>query len=1535
MSFVFRGSRADVEGGFSGFIPERRVMVCNTNSSPIYYVLYYLLVDDDFAFHLYLIIQRLHPGVRPVNSNSMAFLLTAIQMYAACQQLQAQGNALAASGLLGHTELRVHVPPPIALATRGRLQNLRFQLALLDREFDDLDYDALRALDAENPEVPSMTEEEINALPVHKYKGQSRQLLFYGYGTLRLYSVFFYVANSDGYTQQQTSSSSGSAIEKKQDCSKAEGSLRNSEDELTCNICLEQVVVGELIRSLPCLHQFHMCCIDPWLRQQGTCPVCKHRAGGQWNGGSDGEMDASYMLMVGVPAAVNFYCNENGDGKMSLIQQTVISCYKCVYLMCEHTEFGIRVPVANVMVKVVGEEVAKGFAYKHDCRSVNREEGREGGAASSMLETPSLFYSSEELSSSSVDLSKKRKLQYESVSLDMPFLKQQFRDRGGTFGQGLLNWGPREEPIREPINLEQHEESENDSNSFVETNDHTRTTDTIDLEEAQFDPELKATVDLSTGFGLNHDLAELDNEADAITEDMILYSNDPSPLAVVLPTGRWNLGQVATAMKEIFGHGGKLPRIFADGRYLGGAEEAVRMHDSGELKKALEGCELVEARKGESPAACEGCDSVLFVPCGNCSGSSKFLPRPNLHRGRFCSYPVASPLGPRTRMIFSRIGRSILRSSARTRFGSASGLSRVHGERFAPSSSGASLGESPASWQEVSGLGFMRGYLTSAGGRGGKNPLEKISHGDWRFLLANPGFKRLFSSESGNKKNYENYYPKGKKDIPKGENNKSDTKGDSGTDDQGSFHENFLKLLQGYATPLIFMALFLPSLSFGAHDQREISFQEFKNKLLEPGLVDHIVISNKSVAKVFVKNSPQNISQSRNEEFQGTTTEIPARRSGSQYKYYFNIGSVESFEEKLEEAQEALGIDPHDHVPVTYVSEINWFQELIRFAPTAFLVGLIYFLGRRLHGGLNIGGGSGKGNRVEFGSRSIVVVYFKDVAGCDEAKEEIIEFVHFLKNPKKYEELGAKIPKGALLVGPPGTGKTLLAKATAGESGVPFLSISGSDFMEMFVGVGPSRVRNLFQEARQCAPSIIFIDEIDAIGRARGRGGFSGSNDERESTLNQLLVEMDGFGTTSGVVVLAGTNRPDILDKALLRPGRFDRQIALDKPDIKGREQIFRIYLKKIKLDNDPSFYSERLAALTPGFAGADIANVCNEAALIAARTEESKVTMQHFEAAIDRIIGGLEKKNKVISKEERRTVAYHESGHAVAGWFLEHAEPLLKVTIVPRGTAALGFAQYVPNENLLMTKEQLFDMTCMTLGGRASEEVRGYSKVMVSEATGKLAIPFVLLNRIPLFISNGSLMHFLLVNPLSVMLVSAYVIVPNISLLISIFMIMSMVLLGKISTGAQNDLEKVTRLTYAQVAVYGFSEKVGLLSFPQREDTFEMSKPYSSKTAAIIDGEVREWVYKAYKRTIDLINEHKDHVIQIAELLLEKEVLHQDDLVRVLGERPFKTDEPTNYDRFKLGFQGDSKSKGTSPSKGDSSQDDGSITLDGEVAPA
>jgi AFG3 family protein len=528
-------------------------------------------------------------------------------------------------------------------------------------------------------------------------------------------------------------------------------------------------------------------------------------------------------------------------------------------------------------------------------------------------------------------------------------------------------------------------------------------------------------------------------------------------------------------------------------------------------------------------------------------------------------------------------------------------------------------------------------------------------------------------------------------------------------------------------------------------------------------------------------------------------------------------------------------------VPITYVNEIGWQSEILRYAPTLLLIAAyIYITRRTMGGGLGGAGGLSGGGRNIFNvgkaqtgavDKTAKKVTFKDVAGCDEAKTEILEFVNFLKHPAKYKELGAHIPKGALLVGPPGTGKTLLAKATAGEAGVPFLSISGSDFMEMFVGVGPARVRDLFAQARAQSPSMIFIDEIDAIGRARGKGGFAGGNDERENTLNQLLVEMDGFATTQGVVVLAGTNRPDVLDKALLRPGRFDRQISIDRPDLNGREQIFQVHLGHIKLDQPIEYYSERMAALTPGFAGADIANVCNEAALFAARGGKAAVTMVDFENAVDRIIGGLEKKNKVISKLERRTVALHEAGHAVVGWFLQYAEPLLKVSIVPRGAAALGFAQYLPNENMLMTTEQMLDMTCMALGGRAAEEV----------------------------------------------------------------------MIGKISTGAQNDLERVTKMAYAQVGIYGMNERVGLLSFPQDDNRFD--KPYSNETARLIDDEARDLLNVAYARTKALVAEKRDLVLALAEELLDKEVVGTEALERILGRRPFHSEEMRNIDKFRDGF--------------------------------
>lgn len=632
-------------------------------------------------------------------------------------------------------------------------------------------------------------------------------------------------------------------------------------------------------------------------------------------------------------------------------------------------------------------------------------------------------------------------------------------------------------------------------------------------------------------------------------------------------------------------------------------------------------------------------------------------------------------------------------------------------------------------------------------------------------------------------------------------------------------------------------------------NEKEISFQQFRNQLLAKGLVEKLEVTNKTLVKVYVRGKSEAAagSLSQDGEMHSSTSPppgTPSAQAGQPPQFYFNVGSVDSFERKMAEAQEALGISLGEEVPITYVEEIGWLQELLRFAPTLLLIGGYIFITRKSmgSGGGGLGGLGGGGGRNIFNvgkaqvgvvDKSAKKIMFKDVAGCDEAKAEVLEFVNFLKHPGKYKELGAKIPKGALLVGPPGTGKTLLAKATAGEAGVPFLSISGSDFMEMFVGVGPARVRDLFAQARAQSPSMIFIDEIDAIGRSRGKGGFAGGNDERENTLNQLLVEMDGFATTQGVVVLAGTNRPDVLDKALLRPGRFDRQISIDRPDLNGRNQIFIVHLGNIKLDKPVEFYSERMAALTPGFAGADIANVCNEAALFAARGGKDAVTMVDFENAVDRIIGGLEKKNKVISKLERRTVALHEAGHAVVGWFLEYAEPLLKVSIVPRGAAALGFAQYLPNENMLMTTEQMLDMTCMALGGRAAEEI----------------------------------------------------------------------MIGKISTGAQNDLERVTKMAYAQVGIYGMNEKVGLLSFPPDDNRFD--KPYSNETAKLIDEEARKVLNDAYARTKAIITEKKDLVLRLAEELLEKEVVGTEALERILGSRPYHVAEMRNIDKFRSGFEG------------------------------
>jgi AFG3 family protein len=506
-----------------------------------------------------------------------------------------------------------------------------------------------------------------------------------------------------------------------------------------------------------------------------------------------------------------------------------------------------------------------------------------------------------------------------------------------------------------------------------------------------------------------------------------------------------------------------------------------------------------------------------------------------------------------------------------------------------------------------------------------------------------------------------------------------------------------------------------------------------------------------------------------------------------------------------------------------YRSEQNWLGPILTYlVPLLLFVVLWLFILRRVGGGPGGPGGQifniGKSKATLFDNNTKVNITFADVAGLDEAKEEVVEIVDFLKNPKKYTVLGGKIPKGVLLVGPPGTGKTLLAKAVAGEANAPFFSISGSDFVEMFVGVGASRVRDLFKQAREKAPCIIFIDEIDAIGRARGRGAMQGGNDERENTLNQLLVEMDGFPTDKGVILMAATNRPDILDQALMRPGRFDRQIGIGRPDLKGRAQIFEVHMKNIKLNAD--IKAEDLAEMTPGFVGADIANICNEAALIAARKEKTSVDLDDFNYALDKVIGGLEKKNKIISPEEKLIIAYHEAGHAVCGWFLEHAHPLVKVTIVPRGLAALGYAQYLPKEQYITRKEKLLDDMCMTLGGRAAESV----------------------------------------------------------------------VFDKISTGAQSDLDHVTKLSYDMIINYGLNEKIGHVSYYSMLNE-SYNRPFSEQTAYLVDTEVKNMIGEQYIRAKNLLTEKRADLDALAKALLDKEVLRRADLIEILGDRPWGGD--------------------------------------------
>ena len=598
-----------------------------------------------------------------------------------------------------------------------------------------------------------------------------------------------------------------------------------------------------------------------------------------------------------------------------------------------------------------------------------------------------------------------------------------------------------------------------------------------------------------------------------------------------------------------------------------------------------------------------------------------------------------------------------------------------------------------------------------------------------------------------------------------------------------------------------------------------ITERRFEEMMLSNDVEKVILIKNKDLVEVTLK--PDALQNSKYK------LELEDNRLSNGPHYKFKIVDAKIFNDNFNRIQEKISEERRLNYEI---EERQGLDDL--FFNYGFIFLLLFgfwFLMKRMSGGGGPGGqifNIGKSKAALFDAENQVKTTFKDAAGLEEAKEEIKEIVDFLQNPDKFTKLGGKIPKGALLVGPPGTGKTLLAKAVAGEAAVPFFTLSGSDFVEMFVGVGAARVRDLFKQAKEKAPCIIFIDEIDAIGRSRGKGQMPGSNDERENTLNSLLVEMDGFATDAGVIILAATNRPDVLDSALLRPGRFDRQISIDKPDIVGRDAIFKVHLKPIKFNKEVD--SRKLAAQTPGFAGAEIANVCNEAALIAARKDKESVEMIDFQDAIDRVIGGLEKKNKIISPVEKKIVAYHEAGHAIAGWFLEHADPLVKVSIVPRGVAALGYAQYLPKEQFLYQTEQLMDEMCMALGGRAAEEIK----------------------------------------------------------------------FAKISTGALSDLERITKMAYSIVSVYGMNSKLGNVSFyDSKQSEYNFNKPYSDATAELIDEEVKKLISDAYKRTLNLLKKHQAELEIVAKELLDKEIIFQADLERLIGKRPFE--QPTTYQAF------------------------------------